>query len=138
MIAQEIWNTYRMKFKLDDIIKNMILVMKSEYSNVMADWMQSSGLLGMEMLLTKAYDEQQYNLCEFLLENGAELNTRPFIPNPKLTELNNLLSKYKIHDKSKQDFQKDLIDFITDISQMPYTRENVHTLDNLRRHVGFF
>jgi hypothetical protein len=137
MNAQDIWNTYRQTFKLDDNIRGMILNMKSGDSNILAKNMQSSGLLGMEMLLSTAYNEQQYDLCEFLLENGAKLNCRVFIPNPTFTDLNNLLSKYKIHDKRAQEFYNDLRQFITNTSQLEYTKDNHDALNNIYCKLGF-
>ena len=137
MNAQDIWNTYRKKFQLTDTVCDMIIMMRSGNSNILAKNMESSGLIGMEMLLHVAYHEQQYDLCKFLLENGAESNSRSFIPNPSFTELNTLLSNYKIHDDDKESFYQDLSWLVNELSTMSYTRENVGILRNIICHSNF-
>lgn len=48
----------------------MIIDMKGWNSNILAEYMKSSDPLGMSMLLSKAYNQQQYDLSSFLLKNG--------------------------------------------------------------------
>jgi hypothetical protein len=123
MNAQDIWNLYRHnKYQLDDRIKNMILEMKREKSNILAGDMYSSGSLGMEMLLLRSYNELQYELCYFLLENGAELNRVTFIKNPGFTKLNQLLENYQVQNEEKRVFYKELLNKISKYSEMEYIK----------------
>jgi hypothetical protein len=123
MNAQDIWNLYRHnKYQLDDMIKNTILEMKREKSNILAGDMGSSGSFGMEMLLLRSYNELQYDLCYFLLENGAELNRVTFIKNPGFTKFNQLLENYQVQNPEKRVFYKELLNKISQYSEMEYIK----------------
>jgi hypothetical protein len=139
MIAQDIWNEYRnSSFQLNSKIEDMIIDMKGENSNILAEYMNSSGPLGMSMLLSKAYNEQQYDLASFLLKNGAEIDRINVIKNPEFLRLNQLFDNYSFKNNHKECFYKDLRDIISLFSSMEYTDLNKRYLEVTKNNYNLF